>query len=69
MHWAKGQIRLGAFIADSDSSEIDEFLETRNGMVRALQRIGSQSKSLSRLPRNSPCEFASGDSRCLWLSC
>ncbi len=30
MALAKGQLKLGAFIVNSDSSEIDEFLETRS---------------------------------------
>src|SRR5436190_1921802 len=30
MALAKGQLKLGAFIVDSDTSEIDEFLETRS---------------------------------------
>jgi hypothetical protein len=30
MALAKGELKLGAFIVDSDPSEIDEFLETRS---------------------------------------
>jgi len=38
---AKGELKLGAFIAQSDSSEIDEFLEERSAWSELYSEQGA----------------------------
>jgi hypothetical protein len=45
MALAKGELRLGAFIVDSDTSEIDEFLETRSAWSSCYSELGGAGNS------------------------